>query len=300
MASDRVAPLVDRATLISSGLPNPGPFEQLQKESRDVFVTNFLFDGAKFDLSKMLSPTFQVTHRFVLGSSTQPQNFNYGAFVASNRGFIMGETDANFNLNGRFSSMVTEHLTCKGITQMNANGKAFIGEVEYSAGDQSTNFKLINPNLFEGTGVCTLSYLQSVTRRLVLGVEGTASLGPQRAINSSLAFVARLSTDNAVVNVNATTNGNLQLSYYQKVNEQISIASELEAGISSQQRDSIFTMGTKFDLRAATLRAQLDSTGKVAVVLEEKVNPAFSVLLSGELDHWKSTSRFGVGFNFGA
>jgi len=59
----------------------------------------------------------------------------------------MGEIDKSFNLNGRFQHAVDEHFTAKGMTQMNANGKAFIAEGEYSKGDFSANLKLINPNV---------------------------------------------------------------------------------------------------------------------------------------------------------
>ena len=60
-------------------LPNPGLFEQLHKETRGVFVTNFLFDGAKFDFAKFLSPNFQVSHSFALGSQVAPPSYHFGA-----------------------------------------------------------------------------------------------------------------------------------------------------------------------------------------------------------------------------
>lgn len=50
-------------------------------------LTNFTFDGAKADLSKVLStdPAFQVQHSFNLASATQPPSYNFGAVYAMDK-----------------------------------------------------------------------------------------------------------------------------------------------------------------------------------------------------------------------
>ena len=51
----------------------------------DTHLTNFFFDGARADLTKGLSmsPAFQVTHSFALGSQTAPSSYNLGAVFAT-------------------------------------------------------------------------------------------------------------------------------------------------------------------------------------------------------------------------
>ena len=64
----------------------------------DVHLTNYMFDGARADLSKNLNmnPAFQVTHSFTLGASQPspmggpstpggPGTYNFGALYATNR-----------------------------------------------------------------------------------------------------------------------------------------------------------------------------------------------------------------------
>jgi len=48
-------------------------------------LTNFMFDGARADLSKTLSmnPAFQVTHSFAFGSSTSEPSYNFAAVFAN-------------------------------------------------------------------------------------------------------------------------------------------------------------------------------------------------------------------------
>ncbi len=50
----------------------------------ETHLTNYLFDGARADLTKGLSmnPAFQVTHSFSLASQAQPPSYNFGAVYA--------------------------------------------------------------------------------------------------------------------------------------------------------------------------------------------------------------------------
>lgn len=54
-------------------------------ECVDTHLTNYFFDGARADLTKAfsMSPMFQVTHSFALGSQTAPSSYNFGAVYVS-------------------------------------------------------------------------------------------------------------------------------------------------------------------------------------------------------------------------
>lgn len=53
-------------------------------------LSNYIFDGARADLTKSLSvnPLFQVTHSFALGSQTLPSSYNFGAIFANQKVFL--------------------------------------------------------------------------------------------------------------------------------------------------------------------------------------------------------------------
>lgn len=55
-------------------------------------MTNYFFEGARADLSKMVSPNpaFQVTHSFSLG---QKSNYTLGALFANQSTFMHGQWD---------------------------------------------------------------------------------------------------------------------------------------------------------------------------------------------------------------
>jgi len=67
----------------------------------------------------------------------------------------------------------------------------------------------------------------------------------------------------------------------------VEVAADLQVIAAPTRRDAIATLGAKYDLRMSTFRAQVDSTGKVSALLEQRFAPTLSFLLSGEIDHSK-------------
>ncbi|KAI4140360.1 MAG: hypothetical protein LQ340_007882 [Diploschistes diacapsis] len=61
------------------------------------------------------------------------------------------------------------------------------------------------------------------------------------------------------------------------------------------QREAVATVGAKYDFRAASLRAQADSTGKLSVLMEKRLLQAILVNFAGELDQLKQQAKVGVG-----
>lgn len=282
--------------LVGASELNPGNFDMLHREVRDVFTTNHFIEGAKIELNKPMSPIFQVTHRFLLGGIN---DYNFASFYAHNRGFMHGEIDTSGNLAARFHYSLLQNLTMKFQSSLTKRGNTGLVDFEMSGPDYTANLKTINPDVVQGTGILCFDYLQTVTRGLALGVEAMAQKAPTGAMDSALTFVGRKIGKDYIATANLGLNGSIQATYYQKVNEQISIGTELEVLANSSQRESVFTVGGKFDFKQATFRCQIDSHGKVAAVLEEKLAPGLSFVMSGEIDHAATQSRFGMGLIVG-
>lgn len=69
------------------GLANPGTVENIAREvQRDVFLNNYTFSGLRADLTKpfSMSPLFQVSHAFSMGSQGLPP-YTFGALFGNNK-----------------------------------------------------------------------------------------------------------------------------------------------------------------------------------------------------------------------
>ncbi|OBZ69074.1 Mitochondrial import receptor subunit TOM40 [Grifola frondosa] len=282
-------------------LPCPGTVENLQKEVKATHLTNFFFDGGRADLSKNLSmnPAFQVSHSFTLGSQTAAPSYNFGAVFADNNLLMQGGIDHEGNLNARFNQGWTPTNVTKVQTQLSSSpGHSMIQvEQDYQGQDYALNVKAVNPSPVDFSGIYIGSYLQSVTKNLALGVEMLYQSQAPGMSELTASYLAKYTSSdkNWIATAQVQPAGIVQATYWQKLSEKLDVAADLQLMAMPQRRDALATLGAKYDLRMATFRAQLDSTGKVSALLEQRFAPTFAFLVSGEIDHFKNAAKVGVG-----
>ncbi len=190
----------------------------------------------------------------------------------------------------------------------------------------SLNLKTINPSPTDLTGIHMVSFLHSFGPRLSLGFESIIQ-NPQPGIfERSTSWLAKLtslpdlssSAAAALTPVGAAPiptpfvpswtataqlqpTGNIQATYFQKLSDKVDVALDLQTLIQPAsmmgpaKREAVATLGAKYEFRMATFRGQVDSNGKVGMLLEQRFTPAFAFLVGGEIDHVKNTSKLGVG-----
>ncbi len=190
----------------------------------------------------------------------------------------------------------------------------------------SLNLKTINPSPLDGTGLHFVSLLHSFTPRLSLGFEtiiqktGPNELIPATSYLMKYSSVAqpKVTTQDALppsapaqpgvpfvpawtATAQLQPSGNVQATYYQKLSDKVDVALDLQTMVQPAsfmgpaKREALATLGAKYEFRMATFRGQIDSAGKVGMLLEQRFTPAFAFLVGGEIDHAKNSSRFGVG-----
>jgi mitochondrial import receptor subunit TOM40 len=154
------------------------------------------------------------------------------------------------------------------------------------------NAKAINPWI-DLTGIFVGNYIQSFTKNLALGFETLYQRPSPDTSEIAASYMAKYTSTNK--NWIATTTlqpaGVIQATYWQKLSEKVEVAAELQVVAGGPRRDAIATLGAKYDLRLSTFRAQLDSTGKVSMLLEQRFTPLFAFLMAGEIDHFKVRIR---------
>lgn len=174
----------------------------------------------------------------------------------------------------------------------------FIHETDYTGPDYAFNFKALNPGIADGSGTYILGGLIAVTPKLALGVETIfqRQFGQQELAHG---FKAKYtSADKSwLFQGEVTAQKALAFGYWQKLAERVEAGAELaiSPSIAPEERKAVATVGAKYDYRLSTFRGQVDSQGKVQAFFEQRINPMMAFLLSGEIDQWKNTSKFGVG-----
>ncbi|KAI8378513.1 eukaryotic porin/Tom40 [Blakeslea trispora] len=284
-------------------LPSPGKFERLHAEAtKDTFTTNYLFDGAQANIVKELSGNFHVQHQFSLGSQVMPPMYNFMSGYMTERTMLQGTMDNDTNLNGVLRHAWSPFSVTKVVAQFtHMAGHSMVQlDQEFNGSDYSVNLKAMNPNPLEFTGLYMASYLQSVTQQLAIGSEIVLQRPTPDMEETAMSLVGKYTGKDYIATAQFQGAGAIQASYYQRINEKVDFGVELNLMVQGGRREAVATVGGKFDFRQATFRGQIDTTGKVSAVLEEKMAPGFSFLISGDLDHMKGQSKFGVGIMLSA
>ncbi|ORX33408.1 putative mitochondrial import receptor subunit tom40 [Kockovaella imperatae] len=312
----------------SMGLIQPGTVENLTREISQVHLANWAFEGARADVSKVVSgsPAFQLTHSFALGSSSKPSSYNFGAVFANAQTLLQGGVDGS----GVVTMRANQTWSATDVTKVqgqlyNKPGQSMLQiEHDHLGPHYSLSLKTMNPGLLDGTGIHFVSLLHSISPRLSLGFESIIQHPQPAILETSTSYLAKLtSLPNPYAALAATSptgqplsapfypswtataqlqpSGNIQATYHQRLSEKVDVALDFQTLIQPAsmmgpaKREAICTAGAKYDFRMATFRGQIDSNGTVGMLLEQRFTPAFAFMVSGEIDHSKNTSKFGVG-----
>lgn len=285
------------------GLPNPGTIEHLTKEVKSTHLTNFLFDGARADLTKALSinPIFQVTHAFTYGAQGAPPSYNFGAVMGDDKTFLQGSVDDGGSVMVRANRGWMPGHTSKVQAQLAAGGgQSFVQlEHDFQGLDHSIDVKAINPQPTDGTGIYTFNFLQSLTRNFALGLETVWMRQSVDMNEATTGYIAKWTSDarDAIATLQLQGSGVAQATYWQRLAERVEAAVDLQCITAGGRREAQATVGAKWDFRMSTFRAQVDSTGKIGSLLETRLGPTFAFTVGGEIDHLKSAAKFGIGLN---
>lgn len=183
-------------------------------------------------------------------------------------------------------------------------------EHDFTGLDYSWNLKAMNPNIAEGvTGIYMGSYLQSITKKLALGIEAvwqkpSPAIGPEDA---SLSYIARYNAGPWIATANfSSVENKLTATFWKRIAENIEagVETQLMAGsrmaagpMMAAGRDCISAIGAKYDFRQGSFRGQIDSHGRVSAYYEKHLNGPFTISFSGELDHFKNAVKIGLGLS---
>ena len=140
-----------------------------------------------------------------------------------------------------------------------------------------------------------LSYMQSVTRNLSLGIEFTylgrppynnpplaIQSGALRYANEKLAAVAQL-----------MSNGQLQASYAQRIRENMTFGTELTYNVGDGS--SSCAVGYEYSSSAGAFKTNLTTEGKVTSCIEKQLGETTLMTMCAELDHKKQALKYGMG-----
>ena len=170
---------------------------------------------------------------------------------------------------------------------------------EYIGDDFTASLKAVGPSVLEGglTGILVGSYLQSITPKLAVGLEG---MWQRAAMNNRpetmISYAARYKGSDWIASAQYLAQGSVGVSYWRKLAERV------EAGVDCQlqfapgmgnsllgasRKEGTTTAGVKYSFAPSVYRAQVDSSGKLGSVREKRLAAPVMLTFAAEIDQVK-------------
>lgn len=224
--------------------------------------------------------------------------------------FLQASLDNDRQLQARANYRWSPSLITKTNTQIAPGpGQAIIQvDNEYTGKDFTASVKALNPSILDGglTGIFVASYLQSITPKVALGLEAVwqrsgVDTGPETA----LSYCAKYTGKDWIASAQLQAQGAFNTTYWRRITDKVEAGADLNlqflglgrargGGLlgGAMGREGVATVGAKYDFRNSTFRAQLDSSGRLGVLMEKRLAPALQLTFAGEIDHVKVRTEY--------
>jgi len=273
-------------------LPNPGKYDELQSESREVMgAASEAFDGVKIDISKGVAETLSVLHSFAM---TNDQNVHKYAFqiqgVPSPTTMVFGRIDSDYNVQGKWQQIFTNRIIARfsGQASREAHNSGGSVEIDYQGDDWYGQFMWNNPGMYR------MTYHQALTHRLSAG--GELAYNHKQAVSLGTVGIRYLGAHGGIWSLLAAI-PTVQLSYFFEVNSRFEIAIEYLFS-AAQGIESKLDLGYALRFPEAEVKSHIDSQWHCHTSLTTTVHdPSTSITLFGDFDYKKKKFGVGIGLN---
>lgn len=309
-----------------------GRFEEREREARGCLFQD-LFEGGRAEIQKPHTQNFVTTHTLFLapGGPEGPSSYEFGTTYATQKLFLRGGVSHSGDVQGTGRFEFTSRLAAMLRGQVGSGVQVMMIEPEYKGRSFiASGFLRRQAQSMPGMGSMKFwQYMMGYNQGFSWAPKWTVGASVQGCIGlpngqTQSGLEAGFRYQHTVPKMEqAETRGNdfvvcgslssdltLSASYAHKVAEtdksKIWLGTdlrlkplEIDAFNAGQGTVGAASIGYQIDLRQSSLKGFLDSTGKVSTTVEERLNPAVSLLVSAELDHAKEDYKFGFGMNVG-
>ncbi|KAK9455608.1 eukaryotic porin-domain-containing protein [Dipodascopsis uninucleata] len=302
------------------GLTTPVKFEDFSREvEKDVLPTLFMFQGLRADVSQNfnLKPMFNTMSSFAVGSG-RDTSYSFNAMWGSDVAFLRGSLDNELNVSAHAAFRSAANVITRVQAQSSSRGTQVVTETDISGPDFMLNLRATNPSFIDiidarskTQGAFELMFSQSITRNLALGITGAwHRQQADQPANALLSAGGRYQTDSWIGTALLSGQGVLQSTYWQKLTDRVQagVLCQLDLLGGTSAMASMFggeappsattALGLKVEYSDAMVRTQLDSTGKIALVIDKMLQPTVKMSIASELDHAKNSCKIGLNLQF--
>ncbi|XP_050425343.1 mitochondrial import receptor subunit TOM40 homolog 1-like [Adelges cooleyi] len=300
-------PSAPQRLLPEKRIENPGSVEELHKKCKELFPV--AFDGIRLVINKGISNHFFVSHSLLIGPTSQNSGYKFGStFIGTNqtspgeyRPLLIGDIDPQGNISTNAFIQPWNRVNVKLQTQFQEFKTTGIQtSVEYRGDRYTASLHLVNPDLFNYTGLYLSQFLYALNNTTSVGCEVVHQRGPQipDGHNTQFNILGRYLYDDATTISASLSKSRLQCCYHYKASEQLQFGVDLEG--SQQDINTTIAYQAHIPKSDFNIKGSIDRKWNISTALEKRLNPMpFTFAISTVFNPVKNQLRTGIGFFVG-
>lgn len=263
------------------------PYDNITQESKSLSVQNDHFVGGRSDFTKKIA-NFQISTNILLNKS----HFLQVSSLYSTQNLVVQSTfDQDMSWQNRICGKSRGFI---GRLHTLYSKRNVFSQLELNKSVGNTNFgaKIISPAIPSIKSIYVFNFLSKIGK-YHLGMETIFSRG--QSVEVGLGMNIRKETDNTVTVIGIQQLTAIAVSHFRQISPRFSAA--LDLNYSLLDRELLCSAAWKLQTKRASVRTQIDTTGKVTSVVENRVTDNLLVSFSSEVDLWAKTNSFGISFS---
>ena len=283
----------------------PPSFEMLLQPLRLATMVEPL-EGLKIDFGLGLSQRMQISNSWLLphgqggsyditlmyagGKMSNPFEYQSPSpFLMARLNHGLGRQDAKFiykykeNIEARLTGnyLSSDPRESHVQAEFDYTGKDFVGGLKFGLGGEFLSF----------------SYIQSLTKSMIFGIELTGLRKPRQMVAlsyggkytyGSTEFYAQYLQMQEMLHIGTCIRGNPNITF------------STELIYSGMNKELEFALGTSIRFARAKFNTQISGSGKLVASLQHAINPFMKISLHAEADFMKQEQKFGLGVTLGS
>ncbi|XP_060859998.1 mitochondrial import receptor subunit TOM40 homolog 2-like [Metopolophium dirhodum] len=289
-------------------IKNPGSVGEIHNKCKELFPMTF--EGIQLVINKGLSNHFLDSHSLLIGATSQ---------ISVKFGSLFGGT--NQVGSGNFSHLLRDDFDHRGNISTNVNvqpwdnlklklntqfqdfkTKGVQTTAEYKTNRYTATLRLVNPDLFNYTGIYISQYLYALNNKTSVGAEVIHQRSPQIPNGHITVFnvLGRYIYNDATTISTTMSVTWLQCCYHFKASKQLQFGVHIEGSFLQRDINATFAYQTQIPKSDIKIKGSIDRKWNVSTTLEKRLHlMPFTFTLSTNFCPAKHQLRMGVGLLVG-
>lgn len=261
-------------------------YDNINHESKSLFVANDYIIGGRSEITKQIG-SLQLSSSLMINKGSF---FQFSSKFSTDDFMVLATVDQDGSWQSRLCGRSFGFIA-KAQTLCSRRNVFSQIELNKSLGNTDFGAKIVSPAIPNIKPIYVFNFLSKLGKGYI-GLEAILSSG--RTLEVGLNMQARRESPKSVTVFGLQQLTTVSITHFRRFGPFFS--GTLDFNYSVMSKECLMAAAWKLETKDSTVRTQLDTSGKIVSVIENRLGDNLLMAISSEIDLLKNTGNFGVSF----